>query len=484
MKKNKIKTQAGRLKNFFRSENYHFYSKLFILITPVFLQSVMESLVNLVDNFMVGILSDQQALNGVGTTVSIYNTVFFLSLSWSMAGGIYLSQYIGKKDKKMSQSIFSWQLLLSLLTATLCMIVSLLFAENLLKIFFHNKLDAELGEEKKILKDGGIFLRWISLSFPLLTYSMISFNAIYITGDTKIPFFISLITLFTNILIDPILMIVLKLGFVGAAIGTLISRIIECILITSYFIKKKPIFFSSLIKKVRLKLKDAKKIIIPFIPILIGEIGFSWAVNAQIFIMYRYGGYNVLTAVTINFTIMGIFYSIFTACSASVPYFISRYLGRNQREIARNNATKLIRAFGISGIAIIITGFLSADLIPFLFNKINPKSIELSQWFIRFQSFAVFWQILTFLFYSILRAGKRILIVTIADTLTMWVLVVGGSWLLFFLLTESHFLGLNPINGEDAAKYVIIYISLIETITTFIAYLLYKFIYWDRKIIL
>ena len=65
---------------------------------PVMLQSLIQSLVSLVDNFMVAGLGDVK-MSGVSIAGQILFVFMVLSNAICAAGGIYMTQFSGAKDR-------------------------------------------------------------------------------------------------------------------------------------------------------------------------------------------------------------------------------------------------------------------------------------------------------------------------------------------------------------------------------------------------
>jgi Na+-driven multidrug efflux pump len=141
--------------------------------------------------------------------------------------------------------------------------------------------------------------------------------------------------------------------------------------------------------------------------------------------MFRFGGENVFSATVINFTVMGIFYASFPACLVLVPVFISKYLGINQFEKAKENAKLLISFVSFIGLFITVLGLISS----FFVNNIikftdkfdygdNKLLIELTTYYIRFQSIAIAFQLLTQVIYAIVNSGNLVKLVLFLDLLS------------------------------------------------------------------
>ena len=82
----------------------HFYRQALGFAIPVMIQTFVQSLVSLIDNFMVGGLGDIKM-----SAVNITNQFTFLFLttigSFSETGGMFMSQFSGAKDASGSSRL-------------------------------------------------------------------------------------------------------------------------------------------------------------------------------------------------------------------------------------------------------------------------------------------------------------------------------------------------------------------------------------------
>ena len=75
-----------------------FYRQALMIGIPVMLQALIQSLVSLVDNFMVAGLGDIK-MSGVSVTGQMLFVFMVLSNAICAAGGIYMTQFSGAKNK-------------------------------------------------------------------------------------------------------------------------------------------------------------------------------------------------------------------------------------------------------------------------------------------------------------------------------------------------------------------------------------------------
>ena len=79
--------------------------KALLIAIPVMLQQLIQSLVSLIDNFMVSGLGDV-SMSGVNVARQVLFVFMIFVNTICMSGGIFLTQFYGAKDEKGMQQAF------------------------------------------------------------------------------------------------------------------------------------------------------------------------------------------------------------------------------------------------------------------------------------------------------------------------------------------------------------------------------------------
>jgi len=232
-----------------------FYKTMLTIALPAAFQSLLSLLVVFADNIMVSSLGDT-ALSAVSMSNSV--TALFTALMFGLASGssTLISQYWGKKDMGRIKEIFAVVFKICAVAATIISIVVFIFPEQTLRI---------VTNEPDVISAAIIYIRIVSLSYLLFGLSNSMVMMLRFIEIVKITLYISIGSLAANISLNYIL-IFGKLGFPamgikGAAIATLITRIIELLIVYIYTFKiqkKLDIKFSELLKKSNMKIDYIK----------------------------------------------------------------------------------------------------------------------------------------------------------------------------------------------------------------------------------
>ncbi|MCD7922868.1 MAG: MATE family efflux transporter [Clostridiales bacterium] len=215
----------------FFTRDRDFYKTLFRMLIFVALQNVIAYSVNMADNIMLGSYS-QEALSGAATV----NQIFFMVQQFALSIGNTLvalaSQYWGKKQIEPIRTLTGISLKLSLIVAACILFICGCFPELVLRIFTTSP---------EIIAEGKSYLMLVMWSFALYIVTNVLMSVLRAVGTVKISFYISIVSLIVNVGINYVLIFgkfgFPEMGIRGAAIGTLVARGLEFLIILFYLIK-------------------------------------------------------------------------------------------------------------------------------------------------------------------------------------------------------------------------------------------------------
>ncbi|MBR5871930.1 MAG: MATE family efflux transporter [Clostridia bacterium] len=199
-----------------------FYRMLGALAWPISLQNLITFAVGFADNLMVSRLGDA-AVSGVFMGNQIQTFLQLLMMGVVQTTGILAAQYWGKRDMTSIKQIVSLSMRAGLGLGLITMLAALLFPTQLIGL---------LTTDADVIAQGAVYLSVVAWSFLFYAASQIIIAAMRSVENARVGMYISLITLVVNIGLNYVLIFgkcgMPALGILGAAIATLISRIIEC----------------------------------------------------------------------------------------------------------------------------------------------------------------------------------------------------------------------------------------------------------------
>lgn len=308
-----------------------FYRSIIRLAIPVALQNLITFLVTFADNLMVGSLGDS-AISGVYMGSQIQTLLQLFSGGIEGAILILAAQYWGKGDTKSIKKIIAigvhFSAAFGLLLTTVCAIIP----GPIIRIFT---------PDTAVIADGAVYLRIVCFSyiFFCLTQSLIA--AMRSVEVARIGMLVSSISLVFNISMNYIL-IFGKLGFpalgiAGAAVATLISRIVETVVMVVYvfrFDKRLRLKPADLLTTDRLLRRDFIRYGLPLVG---GQV--IWSVNmmGNSVIMGQFNQY-VIAAVSIANTLNTLAFVTMNGMSSAIGIITGKTIGAGKYELMKEYA--------------------------------------------------------------------------------------------------------------------------------------------------
>ena len=219
------------MKKTFFSHDKNFNAAIFPLLIIISLQNLISYSVNMADNIMLGAYS-QNALSGA----ALVNQIFFLIQQAAVVIGdglvVISSQYWGQKRMEPIRQITGMVLKIALGLGIFLIILCSLFPEAMLGFFT---------SDVAILSEAGSYLQIIKYTFLLYLVTQVLLSALRSVERVRIAFVISCVSLVVNVSINYILIYgrfgFPELGIRGAAIGTMLWRCLEFVIVLIYIAK-------------------------------------------------------------------------------------------------------------------------------------------------------------------------------------------------------------------------------------------------------
>ena len=404
---------------------------------PLMFQQLIVSSVNLIDNLMVGQLGDV-ALSAVSNANRFYMIVLYGINGLIAACIIYLSQFKGANDDKRMKETFRFSIVSSYVLCLLFFIIAYLFPEKIIGFFI---------SDSDVIKAGSDYLRIACLTYIPTVLSLCISASLRALGETKIPLYISVVSVLSNTFLNYCLIFgnfgLPALGVRGAAIATLCARIIE-VVIYLIVIKKIDMPFKTKIKDIFKFEKDlAKHIVVKALPLCMNEILFSFGMSTLLK-CYAHRGLVVNTAYGMAATISDMFFVLFAGMATATTVMVGTPLGANKLEEAKENGYKLICLSMMISVVFLILMFMSAELIPYLYN-VSIEAKDLSKDFLRVMAMCFVLYMYNTESFFILRAGGDTKSTLLFDSCFMWFfnipLVAALSYLTDINVLIVYFLG-------------------------------------------
>lgn len=351
-----------------------FYTSLVRLAIPVALQNLITFAVTFADNLMVGAIGDS-AISGVYMGSQIHTFLQMFSAGIEGAILILAAQYWGRQDRTSIKRIISIGIHFSLIFGAVLTAICAMIPETILGIFTR---------ERSVIADGAQYLGIVCFSYVFFCITQSLIAAMRSVEVAHIGMIVSAISLVVNIGLNYVL-IFGKMGFPamgirGAAIATLISRIVEAAVMFGYVFlidKRLKLKVSDLLKTDKVLRKDFVRY---GLPIVGGQVVWSINLMGNSIIMGRFDQY-VIAAVSIANTMNTLAYVSMNGMATAVGVITGKTVGAGKTELMKEYARTTQVLFLCLGV---LTGLLVFLLrIPFisLYSGIDPQTAEYASQF-------------------------------------------------------------------------------------------------------
>ena len=402
-----------------------FYKRVLLVAVPIMIQNGITNFVSMLDNIMVGQIGTEP-MSGVAI-VNQFMFVFFICLIGANAGaGIMGAQYFGSGNNDGVRNAFRFKILSCFAITVVCMLVLVLFGDNLISAFLHEGEGG--GNLAETLKYGEEYMKVMYIGMIPFALTQVYSSTLRETGQTVVPMAAGIAAVCVNLFFNYVLIFgkfgAPALGVVGAAAATSLSRFVELALVALWTHRnhEKNPFIVRAYSSFRIPKTVAAHIFRVGVPLLINEV--LWALGVALLTQcYSVRGLDVVAAVNISNTLSNVFNVVFISMGNATGIIIGQVLGSGDLKRARDEDTKLI---SFSVFCCIITGlvmFSLASLFPQIYN--TSESIQaLAASFIRIVGLCM--PVFGFVnaAYFTLRSGGKTLITFLFDSGFMWVFAI------------------------------------------------------------
>lgn len=432
-----------------------FYSVVFSIAIPIALQNLLQNFVNMLDTIMVGQLGSVEiAAVGLGNQIFfILNMIFFGAAS---GGSIFISQFWGKGDIVGVKRTTGLMLAISISVSMLFFLGATIFPSTLIGLY---------SNDEQVIILGAKYLRSVSLVYPIMAVSVPLQFAYRSTGHVKLPMVSTSVSFITNIISNWVLIFGLNLeiggvivstpalGVVGAGIATVISRLVEFLIIVAYSYKKKFEAAGTFHEFFSFDNAFVWRFVKIALPVVINEMLWSLGITLHSSI-FAHASTNAIASFNITQTISQLTWTIFMGLGSAAAIVLGRKIGANKEDEAQAYAYRF--AWFIPLMAFIISFLLIplSMLLPYLFNVEadiiyqGKLMLRVLQIFYPANAFNMFFIV------GISRSGGDTIFGGVNDLIWMWVVAIPLAAVAAFIWHVEPFMIYACLMSEQIFKAV------------------------------
>ncbi len=203
------------------------------LAVPSVLSSIVNVVYNMADTYFVSLMKDTNATAAVSLTMPVF--LFFVAFGniFGVGGSAYISRSMGEGNHHKVKKISSFSIFSSIASGVLLLALILIFINPMIKL---------LGATNAAVTEYSYgYLKYIALGGPAIVVSITAGNLLRGEGAAKESMTGMMLGTVINIILDPVMILVLKMGVGGAAIATVIGNIASVVYYALYLMRGKSI---------------------------------------------------------------------------------------------------------------------------------------------------------------------------------------------------------------------------------------------------
>lgn len=448
-----------------------FYKKVLTIVIPIILQNAITNFVGMLDNIMVGRVGTNE-MSGVAISNQLI-FIFSLCIFGALSGvGIFTAQYYGNGDHNGVRNTMRFKLLISLIIGVIFTSVFGLFNNTLIGIFL--KGDGAVTDIAATASFGREYM--MVMLFGLIPFALIQAygSTLRECGETLVPMYAGLIAVGVNLVFNYILIFgkfgAPRLGVVGAAVATVLSRFVELgiVAIYAHAHSSRFEFIKGLYKKLFIPWSLAKDIIKTGLPLLINET--MWSAGVSMYVQcYSIRGLDVIGGLNIANTVINVFNAVYLSMGSATAIIVGQELGASKFDTVKSTVRKLM-AFSVAGSMVI--GVMLAAISPYfpLIYNTTDEVRRLATGFICCSAICAPINSITNVSYFTLRSGGKTIITFLFDSVFVWCVNVPVAF------GFSYFTSISVI-------LVVLFVQLVEVFKCAIGITLLKKGVWINNII-
>lgn len=397
-----------------------FFKMLWTIGLPVALQNLISTSVNLMDTLMVGRLGENAL-----SAVSIANQIFFFySISIfgiTSAAVILCSQYWGGGNTRAIQKVLTLSLRLAAVAGIACAVLLLLMPAQLMRLFT---------PDPAVIAMGVGYLRIVAVAYLFYGLTTTCLMVLRSVEDVKIAMCIYSLSVVVNIFFNYMFIFgkfgAPAMGVAGAAMGTLIARSLEFVIMLIYMLhfEKKIRYKLPMLRQMEpVLLKDMMQY---GMPVMINELLWGTAHSLHVVIL----GHMSVEAVAANSICSVIFQmtmSFIIGVSSASAVIIGKTVGQGDLKQTSQYAHRLLWVYLATGVILsCLIVLLREPIIQFY--KIEPETIVMARQFMLVYAVVIFFTGFCHpMITGILRGGGDIMYAAVADAGCLWLFLPVGA---------------------------------------------------------
>ena len=352
-----------------------FYKSTLAIAVPIMLQQMIQSLVSLVDNFMVAGLGDV-SMSGVNVAGQILFVFMVFLNTVCMTGGIFMTQFFGAGDREGMGQAFRFKLVMGLAAFVPYFLVTIVFPRAVMSLMLIGNTQADL-----ILNEAVKYMHIMFLMGIPYTISVCIATSLRDMGQVKIPLYVTMAAMLTNAVLNWVLIYghfgLPRMGVRGAAYATVIARAFEFILFIVVYSRLKPAFMIRMADFFKINGRLFRETLKKGALILFCEMVWVFSETITTAVYNGRGGADVVSGMAAGFSIANLLFVAFGGIYSATGVILGKSLGAGKLEKARTEKTWLLSGAAVFGLFVMLFGFGTTLIVPVVYGRLSASAVKI-----------------------------------------------------------------------------------------------------------
>jgi putative MATE family efflux protein len=423
-----------------------YYTDLLRIAVPIIAQNFISSLLNVIDVTMIGQLGEV-AIASVGLANQIFFLLMLMLFGTYSGVGVFTAQLWGKGDVTSIRKVLGIGLMIGMAGSLVFSLVALVFPRQALGFYT---------VDPAVINGGASYLRIVGWAYLITAVTFAYSSVLRSTGFVRVPMIVSIVALSLKTLLNYGLILghfgLPKMGIEGAALATLIARLVEVsFLLTVVYVRKLPPA-ARLAELIGFSRDFLRRVLVTSLPVVANEMLWSFGITTYNMVYGRIGT-DAIAAVNIAASIENLAFVFFMGISEATGILIGNRIGANQEHQAFTYARRslLIGTAGAMLMGILI--FFGSDYI-LAFYKLSDASLENAHRILMVISFLLWVRVGNMtMIVGVLRAGGDTRFSMFLDAGSVWLVGVPTAVIAGLVLHLPVHLVYLVVMSEEIVKY-------------------------------
>lgn len=309
-----------------------------VMAIPTMISMLVVVIYNMADTFFIGQTGDPMQVAAVSLATPVFMVFMALGNLFGIGGSSAISRALGEHKIERARNISSFCCYGSLGLGVIMALIFIVGMNGILKL---------IGASANTIEYARDYLTYIAVGGPFIMFGTAFGNILRGEGAAKESMIGNMIGTVTNIVLDPIMILWLDWGVIGAAIATVIGNVAASAFYLQYFLRKKS-GLSINIKDFKMGDRIASSVAAIGIPASLNNILMSCANIVLNQVLISYGDTPVAAMGVASKVNMLVVLLQIGLCSGIQPLIGYNYGARNKK--------RLLKVFRFTGLCAVTLG--------------------------------------------------------------------------------------------------------------------------------